>query len=114
MQIAQSKINNFVILININRLYHPDMSETELYEATRKHWGVDRHRVSNIKIACSVYRGIIREVFIVRQWLPSPDSRRSYFEGEVAPQDIREKYLHRSVKEYWEKKGSQNPIRYME
>lgn len=101
-----------IILININNQYRRNMTADELYEATRKHWVVDRHRVSNIKIACTVYRGIIREVFIVRQWLPSPNSRRSYFEGEIAPQDIREKYLYKSVARYW-KQGSQWPTKYV-
>lgn len=113
MQITQSKINDSVILININRLYHPDMSETELYEATRKHWKVSAQHASSIETACSVYRGIIQEVFAIHQWLPSPEGGRSYFEGEIASPEIREKYLYRSVKEYW-KKGSQNPIKYME
>lgn len=100
-----------VILININELYRPNMSATELYEATRKHWRVSILRASNIKIACSVYRGIIREVFIVHQWLPSPQKGRSYFEGKVASPEIRERYLYKSVAKHW-KKGSQSPIKY--
>lgn len=100
-----------VILININKLYRPNMSAGELYEATRKHWKVSVRRASNIKIACSVYRGIIREVFIVHQWLPSPQKGRSYFNGSVALPAIREKYLYKSVARYW-KQGSQSPIKY--
>jgi hypothetical protein len=103
--------NDPVILININKLYRPTMNATELYEATRKHWKVSVNRASKIKIACSVYRGIIREVFVVHQWLPSPEKGRSYFEGEVAPQKLREKYLYKSVAKYW-KQGSQSPIKY--
>lgn len=100
-----------VILININKLYRPNMNAMELYEATRKHWKVSINRVSKIKIACSVFRGIIREVFIIHQWLPSPEKGRSYFEGEVASQELREKYLYKSVTKYW-KQGSQSPIKY--
>ncbi len=100
-----------VILININKLYRPNMNVMELYEATRKHWKVSINRTSKIKIACSVFRGIIREVFIIHQWLPSPEKGRSYFEGEVASQELREKYLYKSVAKYW-KQGSQSPIKY--
>lgn len=102
--------SNPVILININKLYRPNMSPTELYEATRKHWRVSIRRVSTIQIACAVYRGIIREIFTIHQWLPSQKGR-SYFEGEVAPRKIREKYRHKSVAKYW-KQGSQSPIKY--
>ena len=87
------------------------MNATELYEATRKHWKVSVNRASKIKIACSVYRGIIREVFDVHQWLSSPEKGRSYFEGEIAPQKLRKKYLYKSVAKYW-KQGSQSPIKY--
>ena len=100
-----------VILININKLYRPNMTLTELYEATRKHWKVSIRRASRIKIACSVYRGIIRGVFTIHRWLPTPERRRSYFEGEDASQEIRDKYLHKSVAKYW-KQGSQSPIKY--
>ncbi len=100
-----------VVLININRLYRSDL---ELYEVTRKHWKVSMRRVSTINVACSVYRGIIREVFVVHRWLPSPppEKGRRYFEGEVAPPGIRNKYIDKSVAKYW-KQGSQNPIKYV-
>lgn len=100
------------ILININNQYRHGMSIEEFYEATRKHWVVDRHRANRIRIVCSVYRGIIREVFIAHQWLPSPDDRRSYFEGELAPESIRNKYRNKSVTKYW-KQGSQWPTKYV-
>lgn len=100
-----------VILININKLYRPNMNAIELYEANRKHWKVSVNRASKIKIACSVFRGIIREVFIIHQWLSSPEKGRLYFEGEVASQELREKYLYKSVTKYW-KQGSQSPIKY--
>ena len=31
--------------------------------------------------------------------------------GKIAPEDIRNKYLNKSVLDYWEQ-GSQNPIKY--
>ena len=101
------------ILININNLYQRDMTKKEIYEATRKSWRINIDRVKNIKIAFSVYRGIIREVFLINKWLPSPEVQGRYmFQGKVAPKDIRDKYLNKSVSKYW-KKGSQNPIKYV-
>ena len=101
------------ILININNLYQRDMTETEIYNATRKSWRININRIENIKIACSVYRGIIREVFLIEKWLPSPEVEGRYmFQGKVAPKDVRDKYLNKSVSKYW-KQGSQNPIKYV-
>lgn len=105
------------ILININRLYHPDMSPDELYTATRQHWAVDIDRARKISVTCAVFVGIIREVYEVDEWTNSPPPhdkpmQRSYFTGKVAPQATRDKYLNRSVAKYW-KKGSQNPIKYV-
>lgn len=101
------------ILININNLYQRDMTEVEIYNATRKSWRININRIENIKIACSVYRGIIREVFLTEKWLPSPEVEGRYmFQGKVAPKNLRDKYLNKSVSKYW-KKGSQNPIKYV-
>ena len=101
------------ILININNLYQRDMTENEIYEATRKSWRINIDRILNIKISCSVYRGIIREVFLIEKWLPSPEVEGRYmFQGKVAPKDARDKYLNKSVSKYW-KQGSQNPIKYV-
>ena len=104
-----------VLLININRKFNPNMTTDEIYEATRKHWKVSIDRVREIDYICSVYRGIIREVFVADEWLAADDkleSGRSYFVGKLAPEEIREKYIDKSVVEYWAQ-GSQNPIKYI-
>jgi len=109
----EANIEEPAILININNLYQRDMSEKEIYDATRKSWKVSISHVSDIKIACSVYRGIIREVFTINRWLPSPEVKGRYmFEGKVAPKNVREKYINKSISKYW-KKGSRNPIKYV-
>ncbi|MCX6786106.1 MAG: hypothetical protein NTZ18_04655 [Candidatus Komeilibacteria bacterium] len=101
------------ILINIHNLYKKEASPKAIYDATRKSWKVSFNRVSKIKVACSVYLGIIREVYIINKWLPSTEIKgRSMFVGKVAPKDVRNKYLNKSVSKYW-KKGSQYPIKYV-
>jgi len=109
----EAVIKEPVMLININRFYKKNMGLREIYDATREHWRVNRSRASKIKIVCSVYRGIIREVFTVDRWIASPGVKgRSMFEGSIAPKEIREKYLNKSVAKYWSI-GSQNPIKYV-
>ena len=82
------------ILININALYRRDMSAEEIYEATRQSWKINTGRAEGIRIVCSVYHGIIREIFFVHRWYRPPEaSGRAVFEGERATEDIRKKYL---------------------
>lgn len=100
-----------VILININRLFRSDMSQDEIYNATKGNWKIDRNRAGG-RMVCSVYRGIIREVFMVNQWSPSSLKGRLCFDGNRAPAKIRKKYLYKSVARYWPM-GAQNPIKYI-
>lgn len=107
-----------VLLININRQYHPDITDAELYEITRKHWAVDLNRVKELHTVCAVFLGIVREVYEVKKWQLSPAPHdvprpRSYFIGSVASPELRQKYNNKSVAKYW-KQGSQNPIKYVE
>jgi hypothetical protein len=112
-QAKDAEFNEPVLLININRLYHHDISQLDLYEATRKYWHVDLQRVSNIHLICAVYAGIIREVYVPTDWKLSAEFEgRSYFAGSIASNDIRDSYINRSVAKFW-KQGSQNPIKYV-
>ena len=102
-----------VLLINININFHKGMKSKEIYEATRKHWVLKKSKAEKIPVICSVYKGIIREVFESEKWMDSDKIKGRYmFEGKVASDEIRLKYLDKSVKSYL-KKGSSNPIRYM-
>ncbi len=102
-----------VMLIRINKLYRYDMSAKELYEATRKDWVINSWRAKITPIVCAIYGGIIREVYKVDRWIPSPDVLgRWKFEGKIVPEDIRKKYINKSVKHIF-KQGSQNPIKYV-
>ena len=104
-----AKFDEFAILININELYNPKMNSNEMYEATRKYWKVDLKKAEKIKLACSVYKGIIRGVFIIDRWYKSTvKTGRKEFEGRVADKETKDKYIYKSVD--W--KG-QNPIKYV-
>lgn len=109
------KIHGFdepMILININRRYKPHMTSDEYFNATKGNWHISRIKAAAYQYVASVYIGIIREVFLVSKWLESDEPKRSYFEGTLATQSIRDKYVNKSVSEYW-KQGSQNPVKYV-
>jgi len=114
------------ILIRINLLYRNDMSDNELYEATRSKWRVGRERRERAELAFSVYKGVVREVYRIDRWSPAPEGStddhtdiqrnasgpRWKFVGRKAEASIRSKYLCKSVAHYFTQ-GSQNPIIYV-
>jgi hypothetical protein len=58
------------ILIRINELYRPDMTPSELYDATRGVWKVAEVRRNPKKYgyAFAVFEGIVREVYRIIEW----------------------------------------------
>jgi uncharacterized protein len=127
MAIKEVKIDDCekVLLIRINKRYHKNISKEELYEATRGIWRINQQRASNVEYAFALFEGIIKEVYKINQWYKAgtlkysftdtfsfADSRRWEFEGEVADNNLRSKYIDKSVREYF-KPGNQNPIKYV-
>ena len=102
------------LVIVVNKLFWYGIPDKELYEATRKSWRADKRRIKNVKYVIATYFGIVREVYQVEKWFDIFDERtqktRYGFEGKIAPDEIREKYLHQSAAKY---KGNGNPIRYV-
>ena len=112
---------DLIILININVLYKKDMSYDEIYEATRRSWPISTKNANKVKFACCVYRWIIREVFEITQprkidqerCQRNPEKKPRYmFTWKLAWEEIRNKYLHKSVRDYW-KQWAQMPIKYV-
>lgn len=103
--------NESVLLININKKYSHGMKPKEILEITKGNWRVSKNNVEGIEIICAVYCGIIREVFEVFGWFQSSEKYRKYFNGEIAREKIREKYIFKDVSRFWVR-GNQNPIRY--
>jgi hypothetical protein len=100
-------------LITINRYYYPSIEAEELYDRTRRAWKMSMVNARRVEIACAVYRGIVREVYIPESWHIYPESTdRIYFEGRVAEEPVRSLYIDTSVK-HLIKAGSSNPIRYV-
>ena len=112
------------LLFRINRLYRHNMSEIELYEATRGVWKLGKQR-NKIQYALAVFEGVVREVYTIEAWheagtlqystRPREDvclPGRWEFEGQVALEPVRSRYLYHSVAAYF-KKGHQNPVVYV-
>lgn len=98
-----------VLLININKLFDREMTETEIYDATRKSWVVGPRR-NKAKYAVATYRGLTREVYIINEWYQIGD--RWGFNGERADEATRASLRYKSIAGL-SKRGAANPIRYI-
>ena len=54
-------ITENVIAIKISQAYRENMTELELYEATRGYWKIDVKRAEKADYVFCVYKGIIKE-----------------------------------------------------
>jgi hypothetical protein len=111
------------ILIRINQLYRPGMSDTELYDVTRGVWKVGP-QCERAKYAFAVFEGVIREVYEITRWFVAgstlssrnPHGVRSRdrreFVGRLAPASLRRRYVGRYVGHQFNR-GDQNPIKYV-
>jgi uncharacterized protein len=110
-----TQIEDSIIFININKQYKRGFSVENIYQATKASWVIAKHKIEKLKFVLSEYRGLIVEVFEVDEWYEVPtvdkngkDKIRWGFNGKVAPDETRRKYINKSVN----KKGYQTPIYY--
>jgi len=118
------EINDNLLLIKINKRYRNNMSSLELYEATRGYWRVNVENAKKIDYVLSVYDGMVLEVYEVATWLPAlstfsnrktsnPEDLKERYEfvGKIADDKIRNKYINKSVSDYFSQ-GEANPVKY--
>ena len=121
--LLREDITDNIVIIKINRLYRSDMTDEELYEATRGVWKRKIESVENADYALSVAFGKVKEVYKIFQWLPAgtipmktrnidPDHcvGRIEFNGEIASGEIRSKYIGKDVSKLF-KFGEANPVK---
>jgi hypothetical protein len=93
-------------------------------ETTRGFWKAGIRR-ENAEYAFALFHGIIKEVYTIKKWYRAGSLEYEYrdaseyvnkgrweFDGEISPEEIRSKYIGKSV-QHLIKKGSQNPIKYV-
>ena len=120
----EAMIEEKVILVRINKLYHDSMTPEEMYEATCGVWKVGERR-EEADYAFTVFQGEVKEVYRINSWLPAGTSSyntrptsdvevegRWEFNGALAEEGIRNRYIGKSVKEYLPV-GAVNPIVYI-
>jgi hypothetical protein len=112
------KLSDPAVIININKSYPKQKYQDDgVYKATKESWSMDKNRVKTIKYVLAEYQGLIVEVYTVHEWYPidavtkkGKYKKRWGFNGEVAEDKIRNKYINKSIKDA--KGRSAQPIRY--
>jgi len=123
-----ANITEPVVMIKLTNHFKNQMSDLELYEATRSCWQVNTNKKPiKPKYALSIHNDIIQEVYEIAGWHKAGSTffstrkdiydddnchNRREFVGKIANEEIRKKYKFKSVKQYY-KKGNANPIQYL-
>jgi hypothetical protein len=98
------------------------MAGEELYDCTRGIWKIGVRREA-AAFAFAVIGGVVLEVYAIDHWQAAGTSSyltrkdvavsgRWEFIGRVAPEEVRARYVGRSVKSYLPR-GFQSPIRFV-
>ena len=119
--LKREDITDDIVVIKINQSYHAGISAEELYDVTRGCWRNRLEYVAPAKYALASYFGEVKEVYEIDRWMPAEKMVRKYFpynpktdagriafEGELAPEEIRKKYIGKSTKKLC---SNTNPVR---
>lgn len=102
-----------ILLLRINKSWQDDISEADLYDATRRWWVMSATKAEQVVRALAVANGIVREAYLPVAWGPCPEPGKEHrigFDGVVA--DDRDRWVGADVSSIFPP-GSQNPVRYV-
>ncbi len=78
------------------------------YEATRGCWRIRIPDLKKYPYVFSVTDGLVKEVYKVKEW--HQVGERKEFTGEVAPKEIRDRFVEKRIPDYYAKKGMASPV----
>ena len=80
------------------------------YEATRYAWKIKPRSISEYPYVFSVTDGIVKEVYKINDWYFTEDRQRYAFNGEIAPSEIRDRFVNKRILDNYIKKGMASPV----
>ena len=83
---------------------------TYRYEATRYAWKIRPRSTKDYPYVFSVTDGIVQEVYRVNEWYLVEDRKRYAFNGNIAENEIRHKYVGKRIPDKYIQKGMANPV----
>lgn len=84
--------------------------KTYRYEATRKAWKIKPRNLSEYPYVLSVTDGIVREVYKVNEWFFVENRERYGFNGDIAEEKIRNRFVGKRIPNTYVKKGMASPV----
>lgn len=94
MAIQTTNIEEKCVFIKISRTGSPQgMSPEALYNAVRKEWRANINHIATADYVMAIYNNDIVEVYRPIDWYVNIKTKRVMFEGQLAPFDIRQKYI---------------------
>lgn len=121
--LSRDDLEENIAVIKINQSYNDELSALQLYDITRGCWKRKLESVQKVEYVLAVSFGIVKEVYVVDKWVPAVElhretipfeaereSGRVGFFGQVAPNDIRNKYIESSVVNLFQR-GESSPIK---
>lgn len=98
------------LIINIAKSFSYKLTPEELYNKTRSAWQLDKKRREEVKYVLSVYKSIVKEVYEVKGWfkfgetiidrnleIKENEKKKSEFVGKIAEENIRKKFVGKSI-----------------
>ena len=83
-----------------------------LYEATRRAWHLSPEKVKSYPYVLSTINGVVEEVYEVDNWYRSEEMNRVEFNGHVAPDHVRNLFIHKKLPACYREKGMARPALY--
>ena len=89
------------LFLKLTRSYNTKgMTPDELYNATRKEWKVNINRATQAEYVFALHNNDIVEVYKPLNWYVNIKTGRLMFEGQLAPNVIRQKYLGMHISKF--------------
>lgn len=119
------KLDENVVVININKQYQSNMTDDDIYKVTRSSWSISESRINQLEFVLSEYRGLIVGVYAVKEWkkidVQYGQHTKSYqkgiktrvryeFDKAYLDPQVRDQYLGKCLPKF----DKQNPILYAE
>ncbi|WP_205528310.1 LEM-3-like GIY-YIG domain-containing protein [Flavobacterium psychrotrophum] len=113
-----AELNHEVVMITINKT----ANNLSIYDAVRFAWKIDVERANKAKYILAVDKGIIRGVYIAKEWklarkqyfpnFTNHTNSRYGFHGDEADDDIKKMYIGKRIPDEFRKRGAAYPIKY--
>ena len=84
---------------------------TSRYEATRYAWRTTPKSVKEYPYVFSVTDGIVKEVYRINEWYKYDETSGRYaFNGEIAEESVRSRFVGKRIPDKYTKKGMASPV----